>query len=105
MYKDRANVNFKVVENTVMDLYSPSFLGREEVEKMYENLLSNYQNEEAFPIGWTKGMTNKEKLQDRRDRFLGTKQNYQLYVVLYTGEENGPSPVKPNYQKVPKPGR
>ena len=32
-------------------------------------------------------MTNKEKLQERRDRILGTKRSYQLHVVLYTQEK------------------
>ena len=32
MYKDKANMNFKVVENMVMSLYAPSLLGREKVE-------------------------------------------------------------------------
>ena len=87
MYKDKANMNFKVVQNMVIALYSPSLFGREKVEKMYENFLSKYQNEEAFPISWTRGMTNKEKLQERRDRILGTKRSYQLHVVLYTQEK------------------
>ena len=87
MYKDKANMNFKVVENMVMALYSPSLLGRERVEKMYENFRSKYKNEVAFPTSWTRGMTNKEKLQDRRDRVLGTKRSFQLHVVLYTQEK------------------
>ena len=58
MYKDKANMNFKVVENMVIALYSPSLFGREKVEKMYENFLSKYQNEESFPTSWTRGMTN-----------------------------------------------
>ena len=87
MYKDKANMNFKVVQNMVIALYSPSLFGREKVEKMYENFISKYQNEEAFPISWTRGMTNKEKLQERRDRILGTKRSYQLHVVLYTQEK------------------
>ena len=87
MYKDKAKMNFKVVENMVMAFYSPSLLGRERVEKMYENFLSKYQNEEAFPTSWTRGMTNKEKLQERKDRLLGTERNFQLYVVLYTQEK------------------
>ena len=32
-------------------------------------------------------MTNKEKLQERRDRILGRKQTFQLYVVLYSQEK------------------
>jgi len=87
MYKDKANMNFKTVENMVMALYSPSLFGRDKVEKMYENFLSKFQNEEAFPISWTRGMTNKEKLQDRRDRITGTKRGFQLHVVLYTQEK------------------
>ena len=49
MYKDKANMNFKVVQNMVIALYSPSLFGREKVEKMYENFFSKYQNEESFP--------------------------------------------------------
>ena len=40
MYKGKANMNFRVVENMVIALYSPSLFGREKVEKMYENFLS-----------------------------------------------------------------
>ena len=87
MYKGKANMNFKVVENMVIALYSPSLFGREKVEKMYQNFLSKYQNEESFPTSWTRGMTKKEKLQERRDRILGTKRSYQLHVVLYTQEK------------------
>jgi hypothetical protein len=71
----------------VMALYSSSVLGREMVEKMCENLLSKYQNEEAFQVDRARGMTNKETLQERRDRILGTKRKYQLHVVLYTQEK------------------
>ena len=63
-----------------MAFYSPIFLGREEVEEMYENFLSKYQNEEAFPLYWTRGTTNKKKLQERRDHISGTKRKYQLRV-------------------------
>ena len=50
MERDKANVSFSVVQNTVVALHSPSFLAGEKVEKMYENFLSKYQNEEAFPL-------------------------------------------------------
>ncbi len=55
MYKNKANMNFKVVENMVMAFYSPSLLGREKVEKMCENFLSKYQNEESFPTSQQAG--------------------------------------------------
>jgi len=88
MYKDKANMNFTVVQNMVMALYSPSlFEKKEKVDKMYENFLSKYQNEEAFPIDYKRGMTNKEKLQERRDRILGREQKYLLKVILFTQEK------------------
>ena len=54
---------------------------------MYENFLSKYQSVEAFPIDYKRGMTNKEKLQERRDRILGREQKYLLKVVLFTQEK------------------
>ena len=61
MYKDKANMNFTVVQNMVLALYSPSlFEKKEKVDKMYENFLSKYQNEEAFPTDYKRGMTNKQ---------------------------------------------
>ena len=86
MHKDKSNMNFTVVQNMVLALYSPTLMGKKNVDKMYENFLSKYQNEEAFPIDYTRGMTNKEKLQERRDRILGRKQSYQLFVAIYTQE-------------------
>ena len=90
MYKDKANMNFKVVQNMVIALYSPSLFGREKVEKMYENFLSKYQNEEAFPISWTRGMTNKEKLQERRDHPWDQAELPAARRALHAGEEVGP---------------
>ena len=87
IYKDRANMNFLTVQNMVLALYSPSLIGRDKVEKMYENFLSKYQNEEKHPQDWTRSMTNKEKLEERRERLLGVKRTYQLHVVLYTQEK------------------
>ena len=84
IYKERANLNFNAVQNMVLALYSPSLLGRDKVEKMYENFLSKYQNEEKHPQDWTRGMTAKEKLEERRDRLLGVKRTYQLNVILFT---------------------
>ncbi len=86
MYKDEANVSYSVAQNMVMALYSLSLLGQGRVEKMHQNFLSKYQDKEAFPLGWTRGMTNKVKLQERRDRILGTKRKYQLHIALYTQE-------------------
>ena len=40
MYKDKSNMNFTVVQNMVMALYSPTLLGKKNVDKMYENFLS-----------------------------------------------------------------
>jgi hypothetical protein len=57
---------------------------------MYKNFLSKYQKEGAFPLDWTGGMTNKDKLQERRDRILGTKRKYQPHVVAYTREQTEP---------------
>ena len=87
IYKDRANFNFTAVHNMALALYSPSLLGRDKVEKMYENFLSKYQNEEKHPQDWTRGMTAKEKLEERRDRLLGVKRTYQLNVILFTQEQ------------------
>ena len=64
-------MNFNAVQNMVLALYSPSLLGRDKVEKMCENFLSKYQNEEKHPQDWTRGMTAKEKLEEGRDRLLG----------------------------------
>ncbi len=82
MYKDKANVRFSVVQKMVMALNSPCLLGWETAEEMCAKYLGRRQNEEAFPLDWARGgMTNDEKLQESRDRFLGTKRNYQLHVV------------------------
>ena len=40
-YKDRANLNFNAVQNMVLALYSPSLLGRDKVEKMYNKFLAS----------------------------------------------------------------
>ena len=64
IYKGRANVNFFTAQNMVLALYSPSLMGKDKVEKMYENFLSKYQNEEKRPQDWTRGMTVKEKLEE-----------------------------------------
>ena len=73
---------------------------------MYETFLSKYQNEEAFPTSWARGMTSKEELQDRRDRVLGTKRSFQLHVVLYTQEKKMDPKKKNEYvskqEKLPK---
>ena len=53
---------------------------------MYENFFSKCPNEESFPMDYTRGMTNKEKLQERRDRILGRNQSYMLHVAIYTQE-------------------
>ena len=87
IYKDRANLNFRTVQNMVLALYSPSLMGRDKVEKMHENLLDKYQNEEKYPQDWRREVTNKEKLEERRDRLLGVKRTYQLNVILFTREK------------------
>ena len=43
IYKDRANLNFRTVQNMVLALYSPSLIGRDKVEKMYANFLNKYK--------------------------------------------------------------
>jgi len=89
IYKDRANLSFNTVQNMVLALYSPSVLGKDgkgKVDKMYENFLSKYQNDEKHPQDWTRYMTAKEKLEERRDRLLGVKRTYQLFVAIYTQE-------------------
>ena len=88
MYKDKANMNFTVVQNMVLAHYCPSLFEKKgEIDKMYENFLRKYQKEEAFPIDYKRGMTNKEKLQERRDRILGRLQKYLLKVILFTQEK------------------
>ena len=87
IYKDGANLNFNAVQNMVLALDSPSLLGRDKVEKMYENFLSKYQNEERHPQDWTRYMTAKEKLEERRDRLLGVKRTYQLNAILFAQEK------------------
>ena len=87
IYKDRANLNFRTVQNMVLALYSPSLMGKDKVEKMYENFLSKYQDEEKYPTDWKREMTNKERLEERRDRLLGVRRTYQLSVILFTQEK------------------
>ena len=87
IYKDRANLNFRTVQNMVLALYSPSLMGRDKVEKMYENFLSKYQDEEKYPTDLRREMSTKEKLEERRDRLLGVKRTYQLNVILFTQEK------------------
>ena len=97
IYKDRANLNFRTVQNMVMALYSPSLIGKDKAEKMYENFLSKYENEEKYPTDLRREMTNKEKLEERRDRLLGVKRSYQLHVVLYTQEKKLDTKKKDDY--------
>ena len=87
IYKDRANLNFRTVQNMVLALYSPSLVGKDKAEKMYENFLSKYQDGDKYPIDERREMTNKEKLEERRDRLLGVKRNYQINVILFTQEK------------------
>ena len=87
IYKDRANLNFRTVQNMVMALYSPSLIGKDKVEKMYGNFLDKYQNEEKYPTDLRREMSTKEKLEERRDRLLGVKRSYQLSVILFTQEK------------------
>ena len=54
---------------------------------MYENFLSKYQNEDKHPQDWTRGMTAKEKLEERRDRLLGVKRSCQINVILFGQEK------------------
>ena len=102
-------MNFTVVQNVVLALYSPSlFVKKQHVDKMYENFLSKCGNEEAFPIDYKRRMTNKEKLQGRRDGILGREQKYLLKVTLFAqekklqpkveGEPSNPMPTE-NYEK------
>ena len=101
IYQERANLNFNAVQNMVLALYSPSLLGRDKVEKMYENFLSKYQNEEKHPQDWTRGMTAKEKLEERRDRLLGVKRTYQLNVILFTQEQRLQSKTEDKLDRKP----
>ena len=71
----------------VLALYSPTLIGRDKVEKMYASFFDKYENEEKHPQDWTRSMTNKEKLEERRDRLLGFKRNYQINVILFTQEK------------------
>ncbi len=104
MYKDKANMSLSVVQNMVMAFYSPSLLSREKVENMYDNFLSRYQNEEAFPLDWTRCMTNKEKLPERRDRILGTKRKYQFHVVrLMQDKKLNPNREGEKHKQKPSP--
>lgn len=81
LYQEKANLNFATVQNMVVALYSPSLMGKTKVEKMYENFMSKYQNAE---VDYRRGMTWKEKHQEREDRRTGTKQKYQINVILFT---------------------
>ena len=38
-------MNFTVVQNMVLSPYSPTLMGKKNVDKMYENFLSKYCNE------------------------------------------------------------
>ena len=87
IYKDRANLNFRTVQNMVLALYSPSMIGRDKVEKMYENFLTKYQDEEKYPTDLRREMSTKERLEERRERLLGVKRTYQLSVILFTQEK------------------
>ena len=101
IYKERANLNFNAVQNMVLALYSPSLLGKDKVEKMYEKFLDKYQDEEKHPQDWTRGMTAKEKLEERRDRLLGVKRTYQLNVILFTQEQRLQSNTKDKLDRKP----
>ena len=54
-------------------------------------------------------MTIKEKLQERRDRILGRKQSYQLFVAIYTQEKRMDPKKREEYltatEKQPKDAR
>jgi hypothetical protein len=81
LYAEKAGLNFQTVQNMVLALYSPSFMGKTKVDKMYENFMSKYKNAD---VDYRRGMTWKEKHQEREDRRTGTKQKYQISVILYT---------------------
>ena len=61
IYKDRANLNFRTVQNMVLALYSPSLIGKDKVEKMYENFLNKYENEEKYPTDLRREMNTKSQ--------------------------------------------
>ena len=81
LYAQKANLSFTTVQNMVVALYSPSLIGKTKADKMYENFISKYSNSET---DYRRGMTWKEKHQEREDRRTGTKQKYQINVILYT---------------------
>ena len=60
-------------------------------------------------MDYTRGMTNKEKLQERRDRMLGSKQSNQLFVAIYTQEKRMDPAKREDYlaktEKLPKDAR
>ena len=102
IYKDRANLNFRTVQNMVLALYSPSLIGRDKVEKMYANFLNKYENEEKYPTDLRREMSTKEKLEERRDRLLGVKRNYQINVILFTQEKKLDPTKKKDKQDIHK---
>ena len=54
---------------------------------MYENFLSKYQNKEAFAVDYKRGMTNKEKLQERRQNPRTGAEVFAEGHSLHSGEE------------------
>ena len=45
MYKDKSNMSFTVVQNMVLAIYSPTLMGKKNIDKMYEKFFSGYGNE------------------------------------------------------------
>ena len=81
-----------------MALYLPSAFGRvgkrgkpSKAEEIYEDFLSIYQDNNAYPEDFVRTWRYMDKLTDRKERRTGTKRNYQLRVVLFTqARKQGP---------------
>ena len=86
IYKERQNIPFLTVQNTVLALYSPTILGPRssgKAEQMYENFLSKYQDAAAYPVDHVRAMNPAERRKEMQERMQG-KRSYQLNVILYT---------------------
>ena len=83
IYKNRRNVPKHIVEKTVMALYVPSASGRvgkrgksSKADEIYEDFLSRYQTNKAYPEDDRKTLRLTDKLIERKERLTGIKRNY-----------------------------
>ena len=86
IYKRGTHVNYRTVENTVIGLYSPSLVGKQKADRMYDDYIKAYDTAEVVPKGLARARRQRLELEGKLDKLKGIKKTYQLEVILYTQE-------------------